>query len=490
MKDEISAFFGVSGEWVDALSTCYMLVYLLGFLPVTMLLQIHGLEVGLRASATLNAFGALLRFFGTLGVRSFPVAMIGQAICAGSQVINFSCVGSLSRKYFPKSGSQVVGIIWALTYLGVSFGLWLPPMMVAAGGSGMVGCWLLLAIASLLSAISVFVALHYNIGNVPDKLAVSALSEGISSSSSGDSSSVDVGGATSPAFNAPVEEVSGEGSGIGGRGVNSSGGSVANMVREFGFVSGDKKLVLTFCSFGLLMGSNYAVATELQSIFGAVLNDGEVGTLGLLMVIAGVFGVIGAGAVLESYPAFKSDDQNNCDETSDSVVTMPPTPCCPASVVASSTLSATSATMLTLVTIAVALRSSALLFIMMIVYGGAVTALNSTVLERSVALSGNGNASEFTLNSLMMASVQLFGFVMTLITGAIIAPDDGDNYENLGPVYGALLFLAACGWVGTCLIAWSVKAPGRSSARSRRPSAVQMLLEHVAVSFSEERFQP
>ena len=76
---------------------------------------------------------------------------------------------------------------------------------------------------------------------------------------------------------------------------------------------------------------------------GAVLNDGEVGTLGLLMVIAGVFGVIGAGAVLESYPAFKSDDQNNCDETSDSVVTMPPTPCCPASVVASSTLSATSA---------------------------------------------------------------------------------------------------------------------------------------------------
>ena len=258
------------------------------------------------------------------------------------------------------------------------------------------------------------------------------------------------------------------------------------MFREFGFVAGSKKLVLTFCGFGLLMGGNYAVATELQSIFGEVLNDGEVGTLGLLMVVAGVFGVIGAGAALESYPRLKSDDRNNCADASDSGENTPAaSSCCPSSVVASSTLSMTSAAMLMLVTIAVALRSSALLFIMMIVYGGAVTALNSTVLERSVALSGKGNASEFTLNSLMMASVQLFGFVMTLITGAIIAPDDGDNYENLGPVYGALLFLAACAWAGTCFVTFSVRAAGRSSARSRRPSAVQMLLEHVAVSFSE-----
>ena len=114
----------------------------------------------------------------------------------------------------------------------------------------------------------------------------------------------------------------------------------------------------------------------------------------------------------------------------------------------------------------------------MIIYGGAVTALNSTILERSLALSGKGNASEFTLNSLMMASVQLFGFVMTLVTGAIISPDDGDNYANLGPVYGALLFLAACAWLGTFLVARSAHVAGRSG-RSRSPSVVEKLLESV-----------
>ena len=455
-----------------------MLVYLVGFLPTTIVLQLYGLENGLRISAGLNGLGAVLRWFSTLGVHSFPVAIIGQIICAGSQVINFSCVGSLSRKYFASSGSRVVGIIWALTYTGVAFGLWLPPMMVDSGGSGLMGFWLFLAIASIASTISMFLALRAT-ASIPINTNVTPVDiqpnnttqdQKLTNELKGDSNPVS-GASSADALSTKDRHV--------GTTVLSTWG------QEIEYVLGDKKLLFTFCSFGLLMGSNYAVATELQSIFGEVLDDGEIGTLGLLMVLAGVVGVIGSGALIEAYPKLKSNDPNNQDQNNNTNSTTGSS-WCPSSVVASSSLSLISASTLTIVTIGVTIKSSTFIFTIMILYGGAVTALNSTILERSVALSGSHNVSEFTLNSVMMASVQFFGFIMTLITGRIVAPDDNRNYQDLGPVYGSVFFLASCAWLGTLLITWSAHVRRGTGSQRRRLSGLQSLLSNAEVMCADE----
>jgi hypothetical protein len=107
--------------------------------------------------------------------------------------------------------------------------------------------------------------------------------------------------------------------------------------------------------------------------------------------------------------------------------------------------------------IGVSSQSVGLIFFCTLLYGFSVTSLNASCLELGQFLSG---ASDFIVNGSMMASVQLFGIVLTAMTGVISAPDN-QRKGDTSAVANALIFLLFSQCVATGLIWGSSKVSGR-----------------------------
>lgn len=418
VKDDVEQYFSLSDPLlVDLLSNVYMFIFLVLFLPATFFLNHFGLKRGVLVSASINAIGGVLRYFFATGI-SFGGCVFAQSLCGVSQVLNFCCVGALASSVVkPEFKSRAIGLIWFSTYFGCALGLWIPPMAIGDASSDLLPCLLGFGVAAFLVLLLVATSVYASSGRLTTEAQLSTTGGG-----SGDT-------------------------------------------KEFGIaviaLFKNKQYMMVTAGFGCAMGSAYAVATDINSLFAeALAKDSDIGLLGLFFSISAALGVLLVGMLLTAKPEWRGTTHVSLG------------------------MSTAAAVALLGNVIGVSSQSVGFIFLCTLLFGFSVTSLNASCLELGQFLSG---ASEFIVNGSMMASVQLFGIVLTGITGIISAPDDQRKGDTSATV-GALIFLFFAQCVATALIWGSTKVQGRegqeqgdgeSGARRRRTSSTNKLVSLI-----------
>ena len=418
IKDDVELYFNLQDPLlVDLFSNIYMFVFLILFLPATFFLNKYGLKQGILASAAFNATGAFLRYLFATG-KLFGFCIFSQALCATSQVLNFCLIGELARTVVqPKLKGRAIGLIWFSTYFGVALGLWIPPMVVDDANDDLLPCLLSFGIIAILIFGLVALSLHLRRKNRTQQEQEQEQAEQTEQE-------------------AP----------------SSNTGST----REFGLqliaLFQNKKYAMVTLGFGCAMGCQYAIATDIESLFGEVLGkDTDIGVLGLFFSVSAALGVLLTGVLLSSKLEWRETNT------------------------VSLVLSTVAAIALLGNVIGVQTDSVGFIFICTIVYGFAVTGLNASCLELGAAVS---NGSQFAINGTMMCCVQLFGILWTMITSAIAAPDDQRKGDTSATV-GALVFLMFAQLLATGLIYSSTKIEGMKINR-RRGSSTNRLVSLIS----------
>lgn len=395
---------GNSAVTVDLASSIYMLVYLTLFLPVAFFLAKVGLKNGLYCSAAVNAIGALVRFIATTQ-RSFAGVLVGQTMCAISQTLTFSLPGTLAAEWFPRSRSRAVGMAWSATYLGVALGLWFPPLMVSARDHEAYFGGMMFLYAVVGAAILIFTVMSYRwaLAQLPPH------QEHISS----EAETIDI---------------------------VSFGRSLCS-----GLLVNTDYMILN-SGFGITLGTTYSIATELQTIFAGVLeSDAQIGSLGLIQVVAGTIGTSVAGAVLSAHPSKAP--------------------------IISLALTILGFFGMLGILAGIATQSVFAIFLFATFYGFGASGMTATALEHSAAITPG--VSEFVSSSMMMASVQLYGLIFTLIVGAMAAPAEESEGTKAADreVLSAVGFICTCTFVGVALSGIIIARAACSDGPRHRPLA-------------------
>ena len=451
IKDDVELFFNLSDPLlVDLFSNIYMFVFLILFLPATFFLNTYGLKKGVLASASFNATGAFLRYLFATD-RLFGGCVFAQALCATSQVLNFCCVGVLASTVVkPKLKGRAIGLIWFSTYFGVALGLWIPPMAVDDANDDLLPCLLSFGIIAILILGLVAASLYLRRTLPPTSQAAQAQMQSSSSistsSASSSSSSSSTSFSTPPPARSPAASLNTPSN-------TKVSGSVVDFTNQIVELFQNKKYALITLGFGCAMGIQYAVATDIESLFGEVLGkDTDIGVLGLFFSVSAALGVLLTGILLSS----RVDLRNTAN--------------------VSLILSSTAAVALLGNVIGVASDSVFFIFICTIVYGFSVTALNASCLEFGAFVS---QGSEFAINGSMMAAVQFFGIIWTMITSAIAAPDD-QRKGDTGATVGALIFLMFAQLLATGLLYSSTKIENVEVIGRRRHSSTNRTVSLIA----------
>jgi len=392
VKDDVEKYFALSDPLlVDLFSNVYMFVFLVLFLPSAFFLNNYGLKTGIVVSASLNATGAMTRYFFAVG-HNFLGCLLGQSFCAVSQVMNFCCVGALASSVVkPELKGRAIGLIWFATYFGVAMGLWIPPIAIGDSSDDLVPCLLGFGITALLVWAIVMASVYQGsrkLAPLPSTSTPAAASTPSTMPTEGNVSASDFGNEIFALFH-------------------------------------NKQYMLLTLGFGCGMGGAYAVATDINSLFAeAMAKDSDIGVLGLFFSLFAALGVLLVGVLLTARPKWRETHRLSVGMSAVACVAMLGN------------------------VIGVASQSTGLIFLCTLIYGFSVTALNASCLEFGQFVS---NGSEFVVNGSMMAAVQLFGIFLTATTGMITAPDDRRKGDT-GATIGALFFLMFTQTVATGLI--------------------------------------
>jgi MFS family permease len=421
IKDDVEKYFSLSDPLlVDMFSNIYMFIFLVFFLPMTFFLNRYGLKTGIVVSASVNAAGAFLRYLFALGP-SFVGCIFAQSLCAVSQVLNFCSVGALASSVVKSElKGRAIGLIWFSTYFGCAMGLWIPPLVIGDASDDLVPCLLGFGIVAILVCALVIASVYMGQNRHHHRQQQRQQQQQPKES---------------------MEEIS----------AKDFGKAIMTLLQN-------NKYMMVTTGFGLSMGGAYAVATDINSLFAEALSkDTDIGVLGLFFSVSAALGVLLVGVLLTSRPEWRGT-------TTVSLI-----------------MCLTSVISLTGNSIGVSVGSTGFIFICTLLYGFSVTSLNASCLELGQHLS---NGSEFIVNGSMMGSVQLFGIILTAITGAITAPDDQRKGDN-GATVGALIFLIFTQCTATGLI-WRVDKledtdeKGGSGENRRRKSSTNKFVSLIA----------
>ena len=148
-----------------------------------------------------------------------------------------------------------------------------------------------------------------------------------------------------------------------------------------------------------MMGCGYALSTELQSLYGHLASDETIGVLGFFQILCGVIGVYLGGKIASANPG----KINNINAVLYGVSTL--------------CLGGTGASIGSQNYIGASVFSCLFFF-------GCI-ALNVTALEYATALNAHSDTiTPFVTSSVMMASVQFFGIILTLTLGTLLEGTD------------------------------------------------------------------
>ena len=276
VSDLVGDMFRVSPAAVDWLSMTYMVCYMVGIYPATLVLEAGGLRLGLCLGALLNFAGAVLRFAGC-AERSFGVLLVGQTVAGVAQVFVLGVPPILAARWFGVDGRASATAIAVLAN----------PVGSAAGllGAG------ISRDAAALTRVCLFVA----VACAGVLASVALLFE--EAPPTPPSASQERRRASSADLLAPPA------------GDSALARARARIDGELVGILCNKALVLLVTAYSAAMAVNYANATFISAALRPRLGEGpagEAGYVGFAMLISGVPGSAVAGAVMDKVGAFRA----------------------------------------------------------------------------------------------------------------------------------------------------------------------------------------
>ncbi|NXL84530.1 S49A3 protein, partial [Alectura lathami] len=139
VADQTAAYFHVSLEMVNWLSTVYLLISIPFGLVATWVLDSMGLRCAVILSAWLNMTGSIIRMFSvlkfmTLGSQNYWYLFVGQCLCALAQPLVIFSPTKLAALWFPDHQRATANMISSMSNpLGILIANVLSPALVPEG---------------------------------------------------------------------------------------------------------------------------------------------------------------------------------------------------------------------------------------------------------------------------------------------------------------------------------------------------------------------
>ncbi|VDK42199.1 unnamed protein product [Anisakis simplex] len=259
-------FYSISYSLVDWTSMVYMLSYIVFIMPASWLLDKYGLRVSVLLGASGNFIGAWIKMLST-NPHSFWITFVGQAIVGSSQIFILGIPPRLAAVWFgPKQVSTACAAGVFGNQLGIAIGFIVPPLLVHMGETATIAADL--KFLFLISAVSNTIILA---------LIIFFFSK-------------------QPPLPPSLAQLQ----------------SIENAVDK-NYMSSLKQLVvnpsflLLLITYGVNVGVFYAVSTLLsQMVLHYYPEEQEnTGTIGLIIVVAGMAGSVVCGILLDKFHRYK-----------------------------------------------------------------------------------------------------------------------------------------------------------------------------------------
>lgn len=136
ISTEAATYYGVTTEEIDILSLIFMLVYIGMAIPSAWVIDTKGFKMGASIGAILTGIFGLLRIFAGA---DFILVLIFQTGIAFGQPFVMNAISKLSAQWFPQGQrATATGLGTMALFIGIFFGMLLPPFLFNVGGVPMV----------------------------------------------------------------------------------------------------------------------------------------------------------------------------------------------------------------------------------------------------------------------------------------------------------------------------------------------------------------
>lgn len=318
ITEKLSDYYHVSSQAINFTSTIFMIAYLIFVIPATIVFERTGLRKALILGSWGTSFGAVIKIFACHRDR-FSVLMLGQTLAAISQSLILSVPPQLASAWFPDDQVSLANGLGVLgNQLGIALGFIVPTWAlqvvslvmgkqdIAAIESGLWALYISLALVSVLISISITFAFDdcpkyapglarfrqlqnkdntnniYNDNSQPLTVKASQSEQNTLLTSNQLEQTMTI--------QPLMMETSSTIATIESQQQRSSDPSMTNLIAEY---LRDRNLSLLGLSYGLNVGVFYAISTVLSQLLTQYHLPSETGpTLGLTMIISGMFGTV------------------------------------------------------------------------------------------------------------------------------------------------------------------------------------------------------
>jgi len=264
----ITKFYSVTPEAVDWMSLIYMIIYIPFIFPVTWMLDRFGLRVIAIIGSVLGAVGAVIKII-SCKQDLFYLAVIGQIVSALGNVFILGMPSKIAATWFGQTEVSTACSIGVFgNQIGIALGFFVPPLLVPDSNDPKVVqthlrlLFIITTVASTILFILVFLTFKKLPPTPPSRSQQAYL----------------------------LLEHNNE-----------------PYLQSVKYLLTNLPSVLLILSYGINAGGFYAISTLLNTEIISFFKNGSViaGRVGLILVIAGVFGSIICGLILDKTKAYK-----------------------------------------------------------------------------------------------------------------------------------------------------------------------------------------
>ncbi|MHA1323959.1 MAG: MFS transporter [Candidatus Helarchaeota archaeon] len=132
ISSEAATYYHVTTDEIDFLSLIFMIVYIGMAIPSAWVIDTKGYKLGASIGAILTGTFGLLRIFAG---PDYTLVFIFQAGIAFGQPFVMNAISKLSAQWFPEGERAVAtGLGTMALFIGIFFGMLLPPLLYSGGG--------------------------------------------------------------------------------------------------------------------------------------------------------------------------------------------------------------------------------------------------------------------------------------------------------------------------------------------------------------------
>ncbi|MHA1649157.1 MAG: MFS transporter [Candidatus Helarchaeota archaeon] len=132
ISSNAAVYYGVTTDEIDLLSLIFMIVYIGLAIPSAWVIDAKGFKIGAGLGAILTGVFGLLRIFAGA---NYTLVFIFQAGIAIGQPFVMNAISKLSAQWFPEGERAVAtGLGTMSLFIGIFFGMLLPPILYNIGG--------------------------------------------------------------------------------------------------------------------------------------------------------------------------------------------------------------------------------------------------------------------------------------------------------------------------------------------------------------------